>query len=188
MQILQQENIDLPRKVSDTISVTQIPDLVRTCGFYPSEYELENMMTDIKYKYYEETQIINQEVSFIDFLKLFCNHKPVYGYSRHEIEEAFHTLMFNAEDYVPGGISREEFIEVLSTTGENMPVQVLLKCFKTLMRNTDEQTDESFDFMPEVIQYKDLFENILGVDIDRDRIDNEEESLDDSVDTLSEVA
>ncbi|CAH1957592.1 unnamed protein product [Acanthoscelides obtectus] len=150
MQILQQENIDLPRKVSDTISVTQIPDLVRTCGFYPSEYELENMMTDIKYKYYEETQIINQEVSFIDFLKLFCNHKPVYGYSRHEIEEAFHILMFNADDYVPGGISREEFIEILTTTGENMPVQVLLKCFKILMRNTDEQTDESFDFMPEV--------------------------------------
>nr|CAH7750256.1 unnamed protein product [Callosobruchus chinensis] len=150
MQILQQENIDLPRKVSDTISVIQIPDLVRTCGFYPSEYELENMMVDIKYKYYEETQMIGQEVSFIDFVKLFCNHKPVYGYSRQEIEKAFQIMVENAEDNVAGGVTRTEFIELLTSAGEAMSVPVVLKCFKILMRITDEEVDESFDFMPEV--------------------------------------
>lgn len=40
MQILQQENIDLPRRVSDCIRLTEIPDLVRTCGFYPSHFEV----------------------------------------------------------------------------------------------------------------------------------------------------
>lgn len=40
MQILQQENIDLPRRVSDSINLTEVPHLVRTCGFYPSKFEV----------------------------------------------------------------------------------------------------------------------------------------------------
>lgn len=41
MQILHQgENTVLPRVVSDQIPVSELPDLMRACGFYPSEYEV----------------------------------------------------------------------------------------------------------------------------------------------------
>lgn len=42
MQILHQgENTPLPRVVSDVIPVSELPDLMRAVGFYPTEYEVE---------------------------------------------------------------------------------------------------------------------------------------------------
>lgn len=40
MQILEQDNVELPRSVTDTIKVTDLPQLVRTCGFFPTEFEV----------------------------------------------------------------------------------------------------------------------------------------------------
>ncbi|KAJ8950416.1 hypothetical protein NQ318_003692 [Aromia moschata] len=88
MQILQQESLDMPRRVTDSIRLSELPDLVRTCGFYPTEFELENMMLDIKYRNFYETGKISEEINFIDFVKLFCNHKPAYGYSQDNLEKS----------------------------------------------------------------------------------------------------
>lgn len=44
MQILQQgEKVSLPRQVTDSINVVELPDLVRACGYYPTEYEVSNI-------------------------------------------------------------------------------------------------------------------------------------------------
>lgn len=41
MQILHQgENTVLPRVVSDQIAVVELPDLMKACGYYPTEYEV----------------------------------------------------------------------------------------------------------------------------------------------------
>lgn len=57
------------------------------------------------------------EVPFIDFVKLFCNHKPTYGYSMQTIEEALDMLIENQEEYCEGGLVREEFLELLMSRG-----------------------------------------------------------------------
>lgn len=168
MQILQQENMDMPRRVLDTISVTEIPDLVRSCGFYPSEFELENMMIDIRYRNFDDNQRTNDEVSFIDFVKLYCNHKPAYGYSLKDVEKAFTLLATNSEEYVSDDVlNKEEMLNILTSSGEIMSWNGVFKCLKTLLRNFDEE--ESFDFLPDNISFEFFREEILGVDMLRDK-------------------
>ncbi|XP_074031477.1 cilia- and flagella-associated protein 251 isoform X1 [Leptinotarsa decemlineata] len=169
MQILQQENIDLPRRVSDSIAISEIPDLFRTCGFYPSEFELENIMIDVRFRNMDETQKINEDINFIDFVKLFCNHKPVYGYSKKSLEDAFNILSIYSDNHCgEGKIERDDLINMLTTLGESMTNTNAYKCFKTLMRV--ESSQESFDFLPSVIDFPMFFEEILGIDMDRDKV------------------
>ncbi|KAG5886311.1 hypothetical protein JTB14_003464 [Gonioctena quinquepunctata] len=176
MQILQQENIDLPRRVSDTISISEIPDLFRTIGFYPSEFELENILIEVRYRNMDERQKINEDINFIDFVKLYCNHKPVYGYSRKSIEEAFEVLIDNNEEEPTGvdTVDRDEFIESLTTLGEPLTNTNALKCFQTLMR--EEEPSDDFSFLPEEIDFQMFFENILGIDMDRKQEPEKSES------------
>lgn len=186
MQIVQQENMDVPRRVLDTISVNEIPDLVRACGFYPSEFELENLMIDIRYRNFDETEKTNEEISFIDFVKLYCNHKPAYGYSLKEIEDAFNLLAANAEDFVDTKmLTREELITQLSHTGEPLSANSAFKCFKTLLRNSE--IDESFSFLPETMTFEFFRDEVLGVDMLRDKfheVDGSVGSLDVSIDDM----
>ncbi|KAJ8915077.1 hypothetical protein NQ315_014332 [Exocentrus adspersus] len=148
MQILQQETIDFPRRISDTIDVTELPELVRTCGFYPSEFEL------------------------------FCNHKPVYGYPKDNIKRAFDVILEHVGKKKKNCISREDFASTLAYSGEAINPTNLLKFFKTLMRS--DHPDSNFNFLPQTITFDVLFEDILGIDMGRTKMmenepDNESE-------------
>lgn len=48
MQSLQQETVELPKRISDYMDIKEIPELVRTCGFYPSEFEVKSQVQNIK--------------------------------------------------------------------------------------------------------------------------------------------
>lgn len=61
MQILQQENIDLPRRVTDAITTKQISDLVRACGFFPSDYEVR------------QSQLLSPYLFLMQFLFFFSS-------------------------------------------------------------------------------------------------------------------
>ncbi|XP_056636107.1 cilia- and flagella-associated protein 251-like [Diorhabda sublineata] len=176
MQILQQENIDLPRRVTDSISVTEIPDLFRTIGFYPSDFELENIMIDVKYRNVDDSNTTNDDINFTDFVKLYCNYKPVYGYSSFDIEDAFNRICYDEDRDT---ISRDEFIDLLTAGGEPLTRTACFKCFKTLMRV--DTTDENFDFLPEEINFHTFFEDILGIEMHRERVLEVESSEDDEV-------
>uniref|UniRef100_A0A6P7GDS0 Cilia- and flagella-associated protein 251 n=1 Tax=Diabrotica virgifera virgifera TaxID=50390 RepID=A0A6P7GDS0_DIAVI len=150
MQILQQENIDLPRRVTDSILITEIPDLFRTIGYYPSDFELENMIIDVKYRNMDETNKMNEDINFIDFVKLYCNYKPVYGYANDDIEAAFNLLVKYLNPYYAKAhsISKNDLIDLLTSGGEPFTTGSLLKCFKTLMRV--DTFEEGFAFLPDV--------------------------------------
>ncbi|ERL87120.1 hypothetical protein D910_04520, partial [Dendroctonus ponderosae] len=138
MQILQQENIDLPRRVSDTIQLSEIPELVRTCGFYPSHFEvgglewrgrqpieeggfqLETMMMDIRYRDFDETGLVRDEVSFVEFVRLFVNHRPAYGYSMERLREAFGTMCQMGEYPKRSRIEKEDFVYLLQSIGDRL--------------------------------------------------------------------
>lgn len=41
MQILHEgENSTLPRRVSDKLAISELPDLMRACGYYPTDFEV----------------------------------------------------------------------------------------------------------------------------------------------------
>lgn len=43
IQLLEQANsVTQIRKIGDFISISELPDLMRACGFYPTEYEVNH--------------------------------------------------------------------------------------------------------------------------------------------------
>lgn len=142
MQILHQgENSPLPRKASSKISVTELPNLMRLVGFYPTEYavriyiyifylhmyvdnvsmhvcilKLENMKYEVK-KYYTimsddpQEEDREEQISFEDLLKLYINHRPSVGVAMDQLKDAFHRFASN------GQMKREKFVDVLCNRG-----------------------------------------------------------------------
>ncbi|XP_020282055.1 WD repeat-containing protein 66-like isoform X2 [Pseudomyrmex gracilis] len=103
-----------PRVVSDTVVVEQIPNLMRAVGYFPTNEEIENMLTEVCYKRYVKTGELVEEITFEDFVRLYANHRPAFGIGARRIREAFRTFVeedaFDAE--VPT-LTRERFVRVL---------------------------------------------------------------------------
>lgn len=55
------------------------------------------------------------------FLRLFVNHRPVYGISKNHISTAL-SILGNSKNGAQPTISREELLKCLSTEGEKMTV------------------------------------------------------------------
>ena len=74
----QVEDTTKTRKLGKTIPVDQLPFLMRAMGYYPTEFEVKCMI---------------MSVTLDTFIKLFVNHRPVYGIGKNNIEEAFRILI-----------------------------------------------------------------------------------------------
>lgn len=65
---------------------------MRAVGFYPSTLEIENMINEIKYSEYLETNEFKKEITVSEFIKLYTNHRPVFGIGKEQIEGVFRKL------------------------------------------------------------------------------------------------
>ncbi|KAJ3622247.1 hypothetical protein MTP99_002770 [Tenebrio molitor] len=170
MQILQQgEQICAPRVVSNCINIGELPDLMRACGYYPSEYEIENLLTDLRYKEFDDNGILKDKVTFCEFVKLFINHKPAYGYAIDNVEEAFETITTFTDEYKSDDMPREDFIEAITTTGEQVSNEQIFRCLATLLHADvipEQFGERDFSFMPDSIDFDFFTDDILGLDMD----------------------
>lgn len=67
--------------------------MMRSMGFYPTQKEIENMQNEIRYsKYIEHYKETVSELDLQMFLRLFVNHRPVYGISKNHISTALSIL------------------------------------------------------------------------------------------------
>lgn len=174
MQILHEgENSTLPRRVSDKLAVAELPDLMRACGYYPTDFEIETFIVDIKYRDFDEDGSIRELISFLEFVRLYVNHKPVYGYSLANLENTFNTFVESIEDSMPGSIRRDDFLELLTEEGEPFTLSQINKCMEILLgaQGASEGGHYLFDFIPENIDYDIFIDDILGIDMNRDKID-----------------
>ncbi|KAK2576249.1 hypothetical protein KPH14_005616 [Odynerus spinipes] len=190
-QILQQgENTMKPRKISDKVSIKQIPNLMRTVGYFPSNKELENIICEVSYRNYAETGQLLEDITYEDFVKLYINHRPVFGYSIRQVRKAFATFCEreskNDEDLV---LTRDQFMDILfgrypgktlqddKLFGEPLTLQEAHTYLQLLIPQEDinvglcvdpkrqESKSINFDFLPPRISYKDFVTVILGVEV-----------------------
>ncbi|KAF2903069.1 hypothetical protein ILUMI_03125 [Ignelater luminosus] len=177
MQILHQgENTVLPRIVTDQIPVAELPDLMRACGFYPSEYEIENMIVDARYRDYAETKALNENVSFLDFVKMYINHRPAHGIHMDTLKDRFETFCLAGEGATSRSIHAESFVTTICERGEMFTASKAYTCLATLMHAIDDNEDEvnrNFTFLPEEITFENFLEEILGMDMERQPTDDE---------------
>lgn len=81
-----------PRQATGKVPIGEICSLMRALGYYPSEVEIENMNSEVRYSRYTETGEHVDTISFDDFIKLYVNHRPVLGVGKEQITKAFETL------------------------------------------------------------------------------------------------
>ena len=110
--ISKKENTTKTRKLTDSVPLDQLPNLMRAMGYYPTEQEVQNMKNEVKYSKYstigdrnnkgddkgdqnqekESNQLFADTVDMETFIRLFVNHRPVYGIGKNNIEDAFRAL------------------------------------------------------------------------------------------------
>ncbi|XP_018056834.1 PREDICTED: WD repeat-containing protein 66-like [Atta colombica] len=189
-QILHQgENTTAARIISDTVVVEQIPNLMRAIGYFPTNKEIENIMTEVYYKRYVETDKLLQEITFEEFVRLYVNHRPVFAIYMRHIKEAFHTFIEEDSDSMKNlTLTREQLVDILlggtvskTLLEEDKPIGELLTLeeaytyLKTLMFPKEEMVETqrslsqksvsfNFHFLPARISYKDFTMDIVGVE------------------------
>ncbi|KAK3514459.1 hypothetical protein QTP70_018701 [Hemibagrus guttatus] len=133
------------RQVSTRIPLSEVPYLIRALGFYPTEQELEDMQNEVKFSRYAETGKYVSDIDLEEFIKLYVNHRPVYGISKHDLYKAFKVLGVADENGKPV-ITQEELLELLQARGEHMTEEELAECFTNLLGfSVEGQTAECKD-------------------------------------------
>ena len=76
---------DTTREVSRSIAIDKVPDAVRALGWFPTELQIEELLTEIKFSKFHKTQEQTTLVDLDDFIKLYLNHRPGKGYYNYVI-------------------------------------------------------------------------------------------------------
>ncbi|OWR40975.1 putative WD repeat domain 66 [Danaus plexippus plexippus] len=151
------------RRVKDFIPIDSLSDLMRALGYFPSEYEVENLIIEAKYKVFLKKPMT--EIDFDDFVKLYINHRPALGDNFKRIKNAFRR--FADADNSNLTISRDEFIRILCTNGESFSNQLLWYLLSILYGHSFEDRTammpDDFSFLPEEITLEELAMNVIGI-------------------------
>jgi WD40 repeat protein len=157
----QGESTTAPRRVTGSTQVSEIPNLMRALGFYPSKHEIARMCDEVKYVDVVQTGNVADSVSLADFVKLYVNHRPVEGVSKADVEDAFQVLREaldadgGAGAAETGTMPWQKVLTQLRSNGEKMGDVELQTCLRALMG------DEQFN-LPADIGPLDFAHSVLG--------------------------
>ena len=71
---------------------------MRAMGYYPTQMEVKNMTDQVRFSILTEEGQHKSHIDREDFIKLFVNHRPVYGIGKNNITEAFQALAMKDND------------------------------------------------------------------------------------------
>jgi len=150
----QGEDTTKARVLDGTLPAEMIPDLMCALGFFPTQLEIKNMITEIKYSKFSETGEAVDRVGFEDFVKLYVNHRPVFAVGPEQILTAFDAMKRQDE----AGVQRDALIELLTKNGEKMTVEEIEDCLQKLVGQRS-----IGEVLPEELDATEFAHNILGL-------------------------
>ncbi|XP_036369250.1 cilia- and flagella-associated protein 251-like isoform X1 [Octopus sinensis] len=167
------------RPVTTTITITEIPFVLRAMGFYPTEEELANIDNEVKFTDYVETETFKDSINIGDFLKLLINHRPLVPPSTEQLKWAFDTLATCDDDEGNPCLLTEELLDILQAEGEHIKSDELCEILaglslpsktdydddtKTVPRLTEEElTVKICKNLPEYISAPEFASKLLGL-------------------------
>ena len=124
------ESTTKTRKLDGTVPLAELPNLMRAMGYYPTQQEVQNMQDEVKFSVYADQGDPTTTVNMETFIRLFVNHRPVYGIGNNDIEDAFKALAGDS-----GGVElpREELESLLKTEGESFGTEELEQALLNLV-------------------------------------------------------
>lgn len=159
-QIVHQgEHANLERSVSKYISLCEVPDLIRSLGFYPTDFEVNNMLYELTHIHFEETGELADQVLFDDCVKIYLNYRPVNGILVETISKALLTIadMTDPEEIV---VQREELYKALEGRAEAMSHQEVVGYLCILLLPKDEAQP-----IPSSMPLREFADDVLGIDL-----------------------
>jgi len=167
------------RQVSTHIPLAEIPFIMRALGYYPTEQEIDEMMNEIKFQEYVISGNYVKTIDLATLIKLYVNHRPVFGLQPTQLLNAFEKLAVNGGDEI--SIERCRFLQLLQDKGEHITENELAEYMTALLDNpfnTNDSDDDSDDdsssetatttvkpldeILPHQITAQDFSTNILG--------------------------
>lgn len=152
-----EENATKAHKLDGKIPLKEIQNLIIALGFYPTLKEIENIQNEVLHV----KRGSNTNLQLEEFVKLFVNHRPVYGLSIGDIVEQFCVISNNKET-----VSREEFIRVLTQYGEHFTREDLGMYLKIL-----KGSDDVASVLPDEFTMSYLLQQVLGFEVEEDETD-----------------
>lgn len=150
----QGEETTAPRQIDGQVVLAEVPNLMRALGYYPSEYEVADMLAELQGEAAEAGQPAPTHVDFTRFISLYVNHRPVFGVGKEQLQAAFAAL---GADPATGVLDAEDLIQAITQEGEPMSGAELEDCLLALCGNS--QVDEC---LPPSLDSKQFAEEVLG--------------------------
>ncbi|XP_049866716.1 cilia- and flagella-associated protein 251-like [Pectinophora gossypiella] len=152
------------RRVKDYIPIESLPDLMRALGYFPSEYEVENLIVEAKFKVYNKRGVV--EIDFDEFVKLYLNHRPAFGDNYRKIKHAFKVFSRYSKDS-GDYMRRDDFVDLFCDYGECFSRELAWYLFSILAGQSFEDraagTSGDFSFLPPKVKLNDITTMILGI-------------------------
>eukprot|EP00796_Vickermania_ingenoplastis_P009311 gene9311-6550_t len=167
----QGEETTAKRELLGAIPFSQLPNLLRALGYYPSELELGHLTYEVANLYgprevpLNEIDVDSIMLDFSKFMRLYVNYRPVFGITRQDIEAAFSAIGADAHT---GQISRDAFFQMLSSKGEPLRPAEITAALTSLLGD-----GVRIDMLEEYISARAFAENLLGFE-DYDGDSNDE--------------
>ncbi|GAB5366894.1 hypothetical protein AAMO2058_001183000 [Amorphochlora amoebiformis] len=147
------------RKITGRIPGPQVVNVFRAMGFFPSESEIDDLTQEMA-----QTASIPKDdndvaqVDFNDLVRLYVNHRPVFGLKREDIRLALRKIMNNQESG-----KRDDLIDFLVQNGNKISRKDLTR-YLIILRGADKNSTlpELLDELPEVLSVDDVAEDLLG--------------------------
>ncbi|CAG7729896.1 unnamed protein product [Allacma fusca] len=100
------------------ILVKEIPAVIRFCGYFPTEYEIDLMIEEAEFLGVLDHGERNDEITFDDFVKLFANHRRFPQFTKAMYANAFRKV--SKHTHGDANMRGLRFRRLLTTKGEKI--------------------------------------------------------------------
>jgi Ca2+-binding EF-hand superfamily protein len=91
------------------------------------------MLNEIRFSQYVETGNYTDEIDLENFIKLYINHRPVFGLSPNDIKEAFKLIGRRTDRTSSYVINQSQLLDILQKKGEHLTETELIENLMTLL-------------------------------------------------------
>eukprot|EP00698_Gefionella_okellyi_P011922 TRINITY_DN3180_c0_g1_i1.p1 TRINITY_DN3180_c0_g1~~TRINITY_DN3180_c0_g1_i1.p1 ORF type:complete len:925 (+),score=187.18 TRINITY_DN3180_c0_g1_i1:141-2915(+) len=145
--------------IKRSVDIQQVPDILRALGYFPTEREVQEMLTEMRYSKFLETREYVSEIEFNELIKVYVNHRPVFGLGKDDVRQAFELL---GAAKGTGLLDRDQLFGELQRRGEMFTEAELMATLKSVLGDDKPVLDN----VPQRFTAEEFAEHILGFEGD----------------------